>query len=635
MSNELWVEGVIIEFKSGCPCNRAMIRRVGGNEIVLADILTGTVHKLDLAALEVSKNEGEINFLADPRYLGELKFFDLTEKEQLEVNRRYKYIKGLKERGISKVTAKTSQLVIQEVSEELGEAPPHWQSVRGWQRSFVEAGEKLRGLYPKHRLKGDRSSRLDKRVVKIIEDASSRYFNASQPSIASIVRNVEAKIIAHNMDCPHDLLTMPSYLTIQRKILSESYQKRQKSRKGARSLDAELAGAVSAIESSYILERVEIDHTQIDLAVLHDDHKTLLGRPYITALIDHYSHMLLGFQLSFEPPSFASVCIACLNAFLPKDLILANLAITETWPAHGVPVLLVTDNANEFWGKNFEVVADEVGPVFQYCPIRNGRYKSRIERFFGIVNSLVLDDLPGVVRKKGQCSETYNSGQHAEMTFTEFKKYFTTWLTEVYHNTPLENGMTPNELWNMSALEFPVATEDEMEITPMLMATKTRQLGKGGIHAFKLTYNSPILKDLYRRDGPRMVTIKYNPFDIGHILVLDELNKVYLSVDCDEYTYACGLSLYEHGQIRALANQLRISKLDSPDLQLAKVKLAKERDDLHARNLRRLTQKTAAKAARSEKIGIDAIKLVVDNTKGVIQVEDDDDELSLDGWSVD
>lgn len=632
MSNELWVEGVIIEFNSGHPCGRAMIRRAGGNEVVLADILTGEVHKIDLAILEASKHEGEIKFLADPRYLGELKFFDLSAKEQLEVNRRYKYIKGLKEKGINKVTAKSSQLVIKEVSEELDEPPPHWQSVRGWQRSFLEAGEKLRGLYPKHRLKGDRSSRLDGRVAKIISDATSRYYKPSQPSLASIVRNVEAKIIAHNLDHPNDLLTMPSYLTIQRRVLSKPYQKKQKSRKGARVLEAELASGNSEIATSYILERVEIDHTQIDLTVLHDDHKTLLGRPYITAIIDHYSHMVLGFQLSFELPSFASVCSACLNAFLPKDWM---LEYTDSWPAHGVPVLMVTDNANEFWGKNFSAVADEVGSIFQYCPVRKGRYKSRIERFFGALNSLVLDDLPGVVRKKGYCAENYVAGQEAEMTFTEFKSYFINWLTGVYHNTPLENGMTPNELWYTSEQEFPVVTEDEMELTPILMATKTPKLGKGGIHAFSLSYNSTILKDLYRRDGPSSVTIKYNPFDIGHIFVLDDLNKVYLRVDCEEYTYACDLSRYEHDRIRALAKQMRLSKLDNPDLQRAKVKLAKERDELHARNLRRSTQKTAAKAARSEKVGIDAIKLVVDNTKSVIQVNDDDDELSLDGWSVD
>lgn len=636
MSANLWIEGVILEFRTGQPFNRAIIRQVSRNEIVLADIATGAVCKIDRAALEVSKSEGDIKLLAESRDLGELKFLDLSDKEQLEVNRRFKYIKELKEKGIAKVTAKTSQTLIKKIAEELGEEPPHWQSVRGWQRAFVDAGEKLRGLYPKHRYKGDRSSRLDERIDKIIASVASRYYKASQPSIASIVRNVEAKIIAHNLDFPHDLLVMPSYITIQRKILAEPYQKKQKTRKGIRAFQTELANAESGIETNHILERVEIDHTQIDIHVLHDDRKTLLGRPYITALIDHYSHMLLGFQLSFERPSFASVCIACMNAFLPKDLFLERFNLNGIWPAHGVPMTLVTDNGNEFWGENFGATADEIGSLFQYCPIRKGNYKSRIERFFGITNSLVLDDLPGVVRKKGDCGESYDARQEAEMTFTEFKRYFIEWVTEVYHNTPLGNGMTPNELWFMSEQEFPVPTEDEEELIPILMATRTRELGKGGINIFSLHYNSSVLKDLYRRDGPCSVTVKYNPFDIGYILVLDSVNKIYLRVDCDDYAYASGLSVYEHDQIRTAAKQLRQSKLDNPNLQLAKVKLAKARDEFHARNIRRDIQVTAAKAARSEKVGVDEIKLVVDNTKGIVRVVDDDeDTLSLDGWSVD
>src|SRR5690606_37747076 len=110
-----------------------------------------------------------------------------------------------------------------------------------------------------------------------------------------------------------------------------------------------------------------IDHTLLDIHVLHDDHKTLLGRPNITVLIDHYSHMVLGFQLSFEKPSFASVCIACINAFLPKDAFMEAVGSDGAWPAHGIPTTLVTDNGNEFWGRNFSAVADEIGSLFQYC----------------------------------------------------------------------------------------------------------------------------------------------------------------------------------------------------------------------------------------------------------------------------
>lgn len=69
------------------------------------------------------------------------------------------------------------------------------------------------------------------------------------------------------------------------------------------------------------------------------------------------------------------VCLACLNAFLPKNDFMNELKLDGAWPAHGIPSTLVTDNANEFWGKKFIAVADEIGTVFQYCPIRKGGYK--------------------------------------------------------------------------------------------------------------------------------------------------------------------------------------------------------------------------------------------------------------------
>ncbi|HSC76491.1 MAG TPA: hypothetical protein VLB90_09685, partial [Pseudomonadales bacterium] len=94
---------------------------------------------------------------------------------------------------------------------------------------------------------------------------------------------------------------------------------------------------------------------------------------------------------------------------------------------------------------------------------------------------------------------------------------------------------------------------------------------------------------------------------------------------------------YEHGKIREEAKNIRKSKLDNLDLQRAKMKLSKERDMLHARNSRRKIQVTVSKAARSEQIGVSDIKLVVDNSSKIMQVDWDgaDDELDTNGWSMD
>ncbi|WP_444902543.1 Mu transposase C-terminal domain-containing protein [Microbulbifer sp. SSSA007] len=638
MSVELWVEGVIIEFRDEVPCKRAMIRSVGSSEIVLADIATDRISRIPKAELNEIYSSGGLKLLAETRDFGDLKFLDLTEKEQQETNRKYQYIKRLREYGINKITEKNAGTTIRKVAGEIGEKPPHWQSVRSWYKRFVESGNKMRGLYPRHRFKGDREPKIDRRVLEIIRSAAKRYFSPSQPSMASIYRNVEEKILSHNLDFPNERLKVPNYHTVKSRVLEVSYQNKQKARQGVRALQAELAGSESGIKTTRVLERVEIDHTLLDIHVLHDDHKTLLGRPNITVLIDHYSHMVLGFQLSFEKPSYASVSIACINAFLPKTEFLESLGSDASWPAHGIPTTIVTDNGNEFWGKNFCAVADEIGSVFQYCPIRKANYKSQVERFFGTVNSMVLDDLPGVVRKAGKCGDTYDGRQEAKITFSEFKSYFVKWLIEVYHNEPITQlGVTPNELWVNSEQQFPVPVEEEMDLTPLLMASSTRELRKGGIRIFSLDYNSNQLRDLYRRDGPGTVNVRYNPFDIGYILVRDDVNKIFLKVECEKFEYASGLSAFEHDKIRAKVKAVGKSKLDDLDLQRARVKLSKEREKLHARNSRRKTQITTSKAARSEKIGVSDMKLVVDNTKQVIDIDcaSEDDDLDMDGWSID
>lgn len=639
MSNHIWVAGVIVEFENSAPCRRAIIRAVGRNEIVLSNIFDrkakNKIIKLSPVELNERLKAKEIKFLAEENNFGELTFIDLTEKEQREVSRRYKYIKELKENGIEKVTEKNASKVILAVALELDEKPPHWQTVRTWFKNFVVAGRKMKGLYPRHRFKGGKPVWINEKIVEIINHEAKRYYKQSQPSMQTIVDNVHTKIFEHNQKNPEQELDEPAYNTIKDRILNYSYQKKKTSRAGKRAMQAELASSESGIITNTVLERVEIDHTRLDIHVLDDKHQTLLGRPTITVLIDHYSYMVLGFQMSFEEPSFASVSMACINAFLPKNLH-KKFDIDSEWPAHGIPQVLVTDNGNEFWGNNFSAVVDELGSIIQYCPIRKGNYKSRVERFFGIINAKVLDDLPGVVRKANACGESYDARQEARMTFSDFKRYFLIWLVEVYHNSPVgETRKTPNELWQESEEFLPIPVESEDTLLPILMETKKRKLGKSGIRNVNLFYNSGFLKDLYRRDGPSWIVIKYNPFDLGFLLVLDSLNKTYVRVDCEQYSYANGLSLFEHKNIRAEAKKVGDERLNDLNLKASKLKLAKERDKAHARNRRRKIQTTVSKAARSEQVGVEGIKLVIDNSKVILPDETQvSSDLDMAGWDI-
>ncbi|EOX3948891.1 hypothetical protein ACS6BV_000537 [Vibrio alginolyticus] len=91
----------------------------------------------------------------------------------------------------------------------------------------------------------------------------------------------------------------------------ESLRKRVKKKVPFELLTAEKAERVVKIEfrrmgkkmlSFYVFERVEIDHTVVELFVVHEEHCMSLGRPWLTQLVDCYSKVVIGFYLGFEPP---------------------------------------------------------------------------------------------------------------------------------------------------------------------------------------------------------------------------------------------------------------------------------------------------------------------------------------------
>src|SRR3546814_3151194 len=64
----------------------------------------------------------------------------------------------------------------------------------------------------------------------------------------------------------------------------------------------------SAPMARRILEAVMIDHTPVNIWIRSPCRKYILGKPIITALIDEYSGMVIGFFIGFKEPSAYTVC---------------------------------------------------------------------------------------------------------------------------------------------------------------------------------------------------------------------------------------------------------------------------------------------------------------------------------------
>ncbi len=584
-----------------------LIRRVKSSNVTLVNIDSQVVLVKEKEELEKLLKSEELQFMTDHRYNGDIVFQDLSEKDQKKTTRKYIYVRAFLDSDDQKRSKEKLNKISSFVASKIDDkSPPSWNTFNNWLKQYFKAGNKIKGLYPNEPNKGNRDIRGDPRVREIINQSIPLFFKNNQMMKSTIHRIVEAKVLKHNLNNPDDLLKPPVYSTVSYHIDKRSYQDHVKGRIGKNRARYEFANIGEAPRTSRILERVEADHTPLDINVLHDETRTLLGRPTLTVLIDHYSRMVTGFQISFEEPSYASAAMAIGSAILPKTDLLDVYGVEGCWPAHGVMEMMVADNGAEFWSDNLDMAISEVGSVLQYAPVRSPNYKGVAERFFLTLRTTLIDSLPGKTNSVGTGSDEYIAAKEAKLTLSEFKEIFLNWLVNIYHLEPHGKAeKSPLDMWNDSAREFPVVEEDAKRIETALMCSDTRTLQRSGIQIEVLPYNSDFLRDIYRREGVVELTIKYNPFDIGHIYVWDDLNRVYIRVDCDEYEYAKGLSMYAHKAIRKRIRAMRKSYKENAVLQKAKADLFGDIEILHERNVRRKSQATAKKAARVHSLGVD------------------------------
>src|SRR5262249_9665731 len=153
-----------------------------------------------------------------------------------------------------------------------------------------------------------------------------------------------------NLDRPPTaLLRMPSRATIYRyKDAMDSYHL-YASRYGKEAADVKFRTVMRGVLTERILQRVEIDHTPLDIFTIDTVTGLPFPRAWLTVAIDHYSRMPLGYYISFSPPSIDSVFQCLRHAIMPKAYIQDKYPdIENEWPAFGVMESLVCDNGKEF-----------------------------------------------------------------------------------------------------------------------------------------------------------------------------------------------------------------------------------------------------------------------------------------------
>lgn len=464
------------------------------------------------------------------------------------------------------------------------EKRPNWRTLVRWRKSYINSNGDLASLVTKRHKMGNRKSRVQGDEA-FFEQALTRFLDAKRPRVSTAYQYYKDAIIIENENIVDGEIPIISYKSFNQRIKSLPPYPVAVARHGKFKADQWFAYCSSHIPPTRILERVEIDHTPLDIILLDDELSIPLGRPYLTLIVDVFSSCVLGFHLSYRSPSYVSAAKAIVHAIKPKSFEGLNIELQNDWPCFGKFENLVVDNGAEFWSKSLEHACKEAGINIQYNPVKQPWLKPFVERFFGMINEYFLTELPGKTFSNILAKEEYKPEKDAIMRFSTFVEEFHRWIVDVYHqDSDSRERRIPIKQWQRGFDIYPplkMSKEDEQRFTVLMGITDERTLTRNGFKYEELMYDSTALAD-YRKHYPQTKNtikklIKIDPDDLSNIHVYLEELEGYLKVPCtDNSGYVNGLSLHEHKVIKKINREsIRESK---DNLGLAKARMA-----IHAR----------------------------------------------------
>ncbi len=451
-----------------------------------------------------------------------------VEEELLEIAmQRYEVIKDLVNRRVTR----------QEVEYTARKYNCHPSTVYRWIRMYREAGN-VYALIPNYKRRGNRGRKIPEEIMKLMDEIIEKEYLSKQRPQAKKVYRIFA------LECQRKGLNPPHYNTFLRRIASVEKRKLTRSREG-RLAGLKYESIKGEFTARYPLEILEVDHTQLDIIVVDPIYRKPIGRPYLTAIIDVCSRVIFGFYLSLEPPSFFTFGQAFFMGVAPKEPYLERLGVDGTWDVFGLPrgVVIHTDNAKEFRGKDIENFLKAYGINQEFRPKKTPHYGGHIERFFRTLNE-ELHHLPGTTFSEPRKRKEYNSEGKAALTVDELERYIAEFIVNIYHRRKHSGiGTSPIDRYRKGILgddKAPgvgmptVLTPEELKkLRISLLRTEERTVSRKGVQINYVNYWHEVLISFI---GEKHL-FKVDPRDISRIYFFNPGVGEYYEIPCRNTTF--------------------------------------------------------------------------------------------------
>lgn len=456
---------------------------------------------------------------------------------------------------------------------------PHPCTVRRWMMGRGSPGERrlrqmisMSGRVPRRR-------RLDVVRLALLQRAAVWYWSRPGANITQAHARLSRQIIKINRwrragSSGLDPLRPISLETVRVEVGRLECFATYAAKFGLPKAKARFKPAGKGLRASRALQLGCMDHTLLDgVAVIDADYMLPIGRPWLTLLIDVKTRCVVGFVLSFEPPSIYQAMECVKRANRPK------LPLAARKPKYPVLVQIfgrfdeiVVDNGWELSGNSFEDALLDAGTSLRLAPVRSPKHKAIVERFFRTLNQLLNEQLPGGVLKPELLRELgYDPYKDAVLTLAELEDLIWEAICTYHVRQHRALRRPPADVWQQDLRAHGVAViGDDSQLDKMAGQMKYPcTLTTSGVQLFDLQYHDealtgPLLEDLVplqpvrkRRRGSAtaVVKVKFNPARISEIHVWNERRKHYVTLECTDQRYTERLSLWHHNKLKEWAEQ--------------------------------------------------------------------------------
>lgn len=449
-------------------------------------------------------------------------------------------------------------------------SPPSPASVQVWWKRY-RVTKSINTLLP--RVQSGYSKKEDPRYTIFEDVIKTVYLKAQKLPILEVVRKIQQRITLSNMHLEKKIKqlgksTIYRWVTNLRSDISDS------SRLGADVARNKYRSVMGGLKVSQILERIEIDHTPLDLIVIDKTTMLPLGRAWLTLALDKHSRIVVGFYISFNPPSSYAVLQCLKQMILPKDDLLKRFPdIKNDWPVFGIPDLMALDNGMDLHSDALKKACLELGIQILFCPAATPQMKGSIERFFRTINQGLIHKLPGTTFSNIGERGDYPAEDLAAIDMETLVHLITKWIVDVYNVTPHRGiGDTPHNKWFDSAkhriIDLPVYPA-QLDVITGVPAKRT--VFHYGIELEGLHYNSRQLQEIRKISGENMqVELKFYEDQVAYIDIFDPYAKEYLRVEAVHEDYAKDLHREAHRLSRVQARKKFGEQYSMPQLMEAR-----------------------------------------------------------------